>query len=361
MSESAEVPEKRETPEAESPNEESPSVRSPQTPPGLPDADEIGEDTQDMLLELPEDELLDLPLAEGVTVTTRPEAGDDAERLDTPSPQTSEEDVLNLPPDDNAGDTDILARGSLEDAESEASDDDSSATRSDDAIAPSAAVGEDSTSESSVDSAAADATVDSADGDATEGTPVAGTTAEAPILVRAPEGADVFALSELILEPSGRPLGTTAARWIGRLLEKLEQIETSSGEPDEPAIAAWIQDAVLPGIRTEEAPAEAEGGFVFAASEAAEETSVRHRLKGNGKKKSLLRELMGIVLGGLGGLLIAYYALNWFGGPQYDFANLPLPGVRHTYRHAPPWLKPYLQPGKNAEPKDAGHPSPQSP
>lgn len=359
MSESAEVPEKRETPEAESPNEESPSVRSPQTPPGLPDADEIGEDTQDMLLELPEDELLDLPLAEGVEVTTRPEAGD-ADRTDAP-PQTSEEDVLNLPPDDNAGDTDILARGSLEDAESEASDDDSPAKRSDDAIAPSAAVGADSTSESAVDSAAGDATVDSADGDATEGTPVAQETAETPILVRAPEGADVFALSELILEPSGRPLGTTVARWIGRLLEKLEEIETSSGEPDEPAIATWIQEAVLPAIRTGEAPAEDEGGFVFAASEAAEETSVRHRLKGNGKKKSLLRELMGIVLGGLGGLLIAYYALNWFGGPQYDFANLPLPGVRHTYQHAPRWLKPYLQPGKNAEPReeaDTQSPSP---
>ncbi|MGQ9604947.1 MAG: hypothetical protein ACUVTW_02025 [Thermogutta sp.] len=350
MSESAEVPEKRETPEAESPNEESPSVRSPQTPPGFPDADEIGEETQDMLLELPEDELLDLPLAEGVEVTTRPEAGDGAERTDA-SPQTSEEDVLNLPPDDNAGDTDILSRGSLEGAESEASND-SPATRSDDAITPSAAVGADSASASAGDSSG---------GDATEGTPVAQETAETPILVRAPEGADVFALSELILEPSGRPLGTTVARWIGRLLEKLEEIETSSGEPDEPAIAAWIQEAVLPAIRTGEAPAEDEGGFVFAASEAAEETSVRHRLKGNGKKKSLLRELMGIVLGGLGGLLIAYYALNWFGGPQYDFANLPLPGVRHTYRHAPPWLKPYLQPGKNAEPSeeaDTQSPSP---
>lgn len=352
MSESAEVPEKRKTPEAESSNDDMPSLRSPQTPPGLSDEDGTGEESQDMLLELPEDELLDLPLAEGVTVTTRPEAGDDWEQPDSPSPQTSEEEVLSLPHDDIAGNTDILPHDSLEIGANEESADDSSATRSDDAIAPSAAVGEDSASESAAGAVG---------GDAPEGTPVAQETAETPILVRAPEGADVFALSELILEPSGRPLGTTAARWIGRLLEQLEQIETSTGESDEPAIAAWIQEAVLPAIRTEEAPAEAEGGFVFAASEAAEETSVRQRLKGSGRKKSLLRELVGIVLGGLGGLLIAYYALNWFGGPKYDFANIPLPGVRHTYRHAPPWLKPYLQPGKNAEPKDAGHPSSQSP
>ncbi|GAB4140157.1 MAG: hypothetical protein Kow0040_28540 [Thermogutta sp.] len=355
MSESAEVPEKKETPDAESPQESVASDLSLRASRERSDADGTDEETANMLLELPEDELLDLPEAEGVTVTNRTQTVGDVEATDVSPSPTIEEDVLDRTDADSAGDTDILARDSVEADESQTPVEESSSEESLATLS-----GDESTSTSPLSENAASATADEQNADAsTEAVPAASESTEAPILVRAPEGADVFALSELILEPSGRPLGPVAARWIGRLLEKLEESATATGETDEPAIAAWIRETAAPAIRTGEAPAESEETFVFAGPDAAEETSVRNRLKGNGKKKSLLRELVGIVLGGLGGLLIAYYALNWFGGPQYDFANIPLPGVRHTYRHAPPWLKPYLQPGKSSPPAGADAPSSQ--
>lgn len=55
------------------------------------------------------------------------------------------------------------------------------------------------------------------------------------------------------------------------------------------------------------------------------------------KETSFVKELIGIVLGGAGGLLIAYYGLNFFGGVRYDFAKIYLPGVKHTVKHQPAW------------------------
>ncbi len=342
MSDSAELPEERRTSDSESARDESQSDHLVPMAPSDARDDETDEETQDLLLELPEDELLDLPQAEGVTVTRRTDAGEADEASRSQSPQGIEDDVLDRPDDDPAGDTAVFSRGAEAGGESDAPVEESPPTGPDADSAASAVASPETASASEED----------------RQTGIVASTAESPessiILVRAPEGADVFALSELILEPSGRPLGATAARWIGRLLQKLEEAASQSGETDEPPIDAWIRETVAPSIQTGEAPAESEEPFVFAASEAAETTSVRNRLQGNGKKKSLLRELVGIVLGGLGGLLIAYYALNWFGGPQYDFASIPLPGVKHTYRHAPPWLKPYLEPSRHPKPKETG-------
>jgi len=45
-----------------------------------------------------------------------------------------------------------------------------------------------------------------------------------------------------------------------------------------------------------------------------------------------LRNLLGIVAGGVLGPLVAYYALNYFGGPQFNFFKIHLPGIPHTYQ-----------------------------
>jgi len=45
------------------------------------------------------------------------------------------------------------------------------------------------------------------------------------------------------------------------------------------------------------------------------------------REPSLLSHLAGIVGGGILGLVIAYYLLNWIGGPQYNFLELNLPGL----------------------------------
>jgi hypothetical protein len=56
----------------------------------------------------------------------------------------------------------------------------------------------------------------------------------------------------------------------------------------------------------------------------------------------VLGELLGVVLGGATGLFIAYYGLNYFGGPRFDFAEIYLPGVPHTYEHKPDWWPGWL-------------------
>lgn len=40
-----------------------------------------------------------------------------------------------------------------------------------------------------------------------------------------------------------------------------------------------------------------------------------------------LGQLIGVVGGGILGVAIGYYLLNWWGGPQFNFLDLPLPGL----------------------------------
>ncbi len=366
MSNPAELPEKRKTSSLESIDDASEAKLGASPIPAPPPPDATDEPRQaeadDMLLELPEDELLDIPEAEGVRVTHRAsDEGDDAVH-DRQDPTAEEEqqrigdEVFELASDSRPNDTEILSKALTEDGEA----------------TPEAGtgIGIHDANAASLPEASPPAPASAEDGSVSEGdADVASRTelenaeepAEAPILVRAPDGADLFALSELIIEPSGRPLGETAARWIGRILAKLEEATTPDGDIDEPRMEAWIRETVLPSIATGEAPDEIAESFSFTPAGVSEETSVRDRLRGDGKKKSLLGELVGIVLGGVGGLLIAYYALNWFGGPRYDFANIPLPGIKHTYRHAPPWLKAYLQPIEKQRSGDSEGSSPDSP
>ncbi len=51
------------------------------------------------------------------------------------------------------------------------------------------------------------------------------------------------------------------------------------------------------------------------------------------KEKSILKEMVGALIGGFVGLLIGYYGLNYFGGERFDFLGIWLPGVGHTMKH----------------------------
>lgn len=145
------------------------------------------------------------------------------------------------------------------------------------------------------------------------------------LMVRVPGDERWFPLSEVIVQTTGEPFGESAARWISRLYrQSLESTPEGPEMSSGPSTA--VGEVVFPSITT-----------------APEPTDYRERLKKAAPKKSIVKELLGIVLGGIGGLLIAYYALNWFGGPRYDFAKIPLPGLHHTYKHAPPWLKDLLE------------------
>lgn len=61
--------------------------------------------------------------------------------------------------------------------------------------------------------------------------------------------------------------------------------------------------------------------------------AIAARLRQNARRDNLSGELVKVVLGGVLGLAVAYYALNYFGGPRFDKLPIYLPGCPHTYHH----------------------------
>ena len=101
------------------------------------------------------------------------------------------------------------------------------------------------------------------------------------------------------------------------------------------------------------------------ASSAAETPSVtipaRFRKKrGTG---SGIRGTVGVLLSGLLGMGMIYYLFNLLGGPQYDFAKFPLPGVKHTYKHLDqyPWLPRFGIDPSGATPTPESEDEPETP
>jgi hypothetical protein len=76
--------------------------------------------------------------------------------------------------------------------------------------------------------------------------------------------------------------------------------------------------------------------------------------------KSVLGQAIGVVLGGLLALPIAYYALNLIRGEQFDWFSVPLPFAPHTYKHLPDWWPEWARPdsgdGARQVPRQAPHP-----
>ena len=55
----------------------------------------------------------------------------------------------------------------------------------------------------------------------------------------------------------------------------------------------------------------------------------RHSRRGNAAG-----QLIGVIGGGLMGLAIGYYLLNYLGGPSFNWLHIPLPGIPHTQQDA---------------------------
>jgi hypothetical protein len=56
----------------------------------------------------------------------------------------------------------------------------------------------------------------------------------------------------------------------------------------------------------------------------------RKRIAQQAQRPSMFGQMIGIVGGGLLGMVMGYWLLNYFGGPRYDFLKVPLPLVPHT-------------------------------
>ncbi len=50
------------------------------------------------------------------------------------------------------------------------------------------------------------------------------------------------------------------------------------------------------------------------------------------RRPSAIGQLAGILLGGVMGMVVGYWILNYLGGPRFDFLHVPLPMVPHTQR-----------------------------
>ncbi|NLE37482.1 MAG: hypothetical protein GX621_05595 [Pirellulaceae bacterium] len=63
--------------------------------------------------------------------------------------------------------------------------------------------------------------------------------------------------------------------------------------------------------------------------------AVAARLRGGARPKNLFAEIVKVGLGGVVGLAIGYWVLNYFGGRRFDWLTVYLPGCPHTRDHWP--------------------------
>jgi len=149
--------------------------------------------------------------------------------------------------------------------------------------------------------------------------------------------ADATLKSDLISEPFyvGEPAKTEA---------ETAESEAAEGEEAEAAseTAGETTEQRPPTIDTGQTPVDTEAFTGFRVEGDDEEdqpaegapTAKRPRKR---KQKSVAKEIVGALLGGFLGLALGYYLLNYFGGERFDFMEIPLPGVPHTYQHWDGW------------------------
>ncbi len=170
--------------------------------------------------------------------------------------------------------------------------------------------------------------------------------------VRCPHCAAECPLGDVVVVATGEPLGPEVASAVARHV-------ISSGERGEavPALDAWAKVDGMPQIdvgpsipaSSEAAPA---GAFDFAREDAEAEAAAAGAAPGRPRRrqqKSMGREIVSWVLGGVAGMLIAYYLLNFIRGPAGNFLKIPLPGVPHTYKYSPDWFPGWMKPAPEAE------------
>ena len=195
---------------------------------------------------------------------------------------------------------------------------------------------------------------ETSDSDEEPGEPVA---EEADVRARCPCCNAEFGLDEVLLRATGEPLGREAVAAI-TAEGRVKELPDPAGDIPDFAGLSTRDDASRIDIDLGNAtgPAVADGAFDFVADrdDDADSASARTAVFGRRrpKEKSMMREFTGIVLGGVAGLAIAYYVLNFFGGPRFDVLEIYLPGIEHTSGHRPSWLP--AGTATDVNPEDAG-------
>ena len=191
--------------------------------------------------------------------------------------------------------------------------------------------------------------------EATTETGVELSEAEAPdetVQVRCPHCDAEYPLSRVIVVTTGAELGPAMAAAVARYVLPGEG---PAGEA--PALDVWAKADGVPqidlgeGAKPQAVTAHA-GAFDFAREDAEAEAgpaSLAARRPRRRQQKSMARELAGWVFGGVAGLVIAYYLLNFIRGEAGNFLKFPLPGVSHTYRYSPDWFPGWMKAAPESE------------
>ena len=170
------------------------------------------------------------------------------------------------------------------------------------------------------------------------------------VRVRCPCCDAEYELSRATVVATGAPLGAAAAVLTGGGMPQTSGVSAEGA----PALDIWQRPDAAPQINVGEGlepqVAEADAGtFDFAGEESEAEDVSAGAARRKRAQKGVLRTLLGPLLGGLAGLVIAYYLLNWIRGEAGNFLKIPLPGVPHTYQHSPDWFPGWLKPASDAE------------
>ena len=153
-----------------------------------------------------------------------------------------------------------------------------------------------------------------------------------------------FGMAELIVAATGKELGIQAASAVGPGGSVASTDEKPAGLPSfGPSREDHAPHEITIDTGIEPTPVKS-AAFDFRDQEAdrrdgalagvAATAGVRRR---RDSEKHPVRFLVEIVLGGVAGLVITYYGLNFFGGQRFDWFEVYLPGVSHTVANRPAW------------------------
>ena len=172
------------------------------------------------------------------------------------------------------------------------------------------------------------------------------------VQVRCPHCDAEYPLSQVVVVTTGAELGPAMAAAVARYVLPGEG---PAGEA--PALDVWAKADGVPqidvgeGAQPQAVTAHA-GAFDFAREDAEAEAgpaSVASRRPRRRNQKSMAREMAGWVFGGVAGLVIAYYLLNFIRGEAGNFLKIPLPCVSHTYRYSPDWFPGWMKAAPESE------------
>ncbi|GAB6165949.1 hypothetical protein JCM19992_19490 [Thermostilla marina] len=163
-------------------------------------------------------------------------------------------------------------------------------------------------------------------------------------------------LAELIPDGDDEPIGETIARALTLSLHFIREGKVSLDEeaPAETQVSdMWASiSEEFPGISAPDDGTSASPAIQIDTGEEEDSSNgvsvARTRVR---KEKPIWGELIKIVLGGIVGLAIGYYLINFLFGARCDVLKVPLPGVPHTYTHCPDWWPDWLKWGA---PKESG-------